>query len=249
MIIGVSLNEVIRDFRGQFEKMYNKYHPQDEETEPKEIDKTKFNLLDNFYFSGGTEELNKFLYFDSSLEIFGHANELHTNIITHLNQFHNDMEDEGHTIMIISKELANSKPSTLFFLSKTTCKVNTIKFVRKSEDKWNHVDIMITADPDVLNLKQYLEFGGKEFYIDFDKLRELVVLEETTKNNNDDDLNGNIHIDVTKYETIREMLGVIMDNNTEVDDKMGVIGLNSLPISFKIAYNTLIHYDILNEVE
>lgn len=98
------------------------------------------------------------------------------------------------------------------------------------------------------DLKQYLEFGGKEFYIDFDKLRELVVLEETTKNN-EDDLNGNIHIDVTKYETIREMLGVIMDNNTEVDDKMGVIGLNSLPISFKIAYNTLIHYDILNEVE
>jgi hypothetical protein len=99
------------------------------------------------------------------------------------------------------------------------------------------------------NLKQYLEFGGKEFYIDFDKLRELVVLEESTKTNNDDDLTGNIHIDVTKYETIREMLGVIMDNNTEVDDKMGVIGLNSLPISFKIAYNTLIHYDILNEVE
>ena len=99
------------------------------------------------------------------------------------------------------------------------------------------------------NIKQYLEFGGKEFYIDFDKLRDLVVLEEATKISNEDDLTGNIHIDVTKYETIREMLGVIMDNNTEVDDKMGVIGLNSLPISFKIAYNTLIHYDILNEVE
>ena len=98
------------------------------------------------------------------------------------------------------------------------------------------------------NLKQYLEFGGKEFYIDFTKLREIVVLEDATKNG-EEDLSGNIHIDVTKYETIREMLGVIMDNNTEVDDKMGIIGLNSLPISFKIAYNTLIHYDILNEVE
>ncbi len=63
------------------------------------------------------------------------------------------MEDEGHTVIIISKELANSKPSTLFFLSKTSCKINTIKFVRKSEDKWNHVDIMITTDPDVLDSK------------------------------------------------------------------------------------------------
>jgi len=153
MIIGISLNEVIRDFRGQFEKVYNRYHPLDEESKPKTIDNSKFNLLDNYYFSGGTEELNKFLYFDSSLEIFGHANELHTNIVTHLNQFHNDMEDEGHTVIIISKELANSKPSTLFFLSKTSCKINTIKFVRKSEDKWNHVDIMITTDPDVLDSK------------------------------------------------------------------------------------------------
>jgi hypothetical protein len=97
------------------------------------------------------------------------------------------------------------------------------------------------------DFKEYLEFGGKEFYINFDKLRDLVVLENNSKNN--EDISDNIHIDVTKYETIREMVGVIMDNTTEVDEKMGIIGLNSLPISFKIAYNTLIHYDILSEVE
>ena len=203
MIIGVSLNEVIRDFRGQFEKMYNKYHPQDEETEPKEIDKTKFNLLDNFYFSGGTEELNKFLYFDSSLEIFGHANELHTNIITHLNQFHNDMEDEGHTIMLISKELANSKPSTLFFLSKTTCKVNTIKFVRKSEDKWNHVDIMITADPDVLNSKPTNK-------------KSIKITTDYNKNCNSDFTITNLKTILSDRELLNKIINTTTINYTEI---------------------------------
>jgi hypothetical protein len=49
----------------------------------------------------------------------------------------------GHTPIIISKELNNSKPSTLFFLSKLSCKVNTIKFVR-------NYSILITASPDTL---------------------------------------------------------------------------------------------------
>lgn len=203
MIIGVSLNEVIRDFRGQFEKMYNKYHPQDEETEPKQIDKSKFNLLDNFYFSGGTEELNKFLYFDSSLEIFGHANELHTNIITHLNQFHNDMEDEGHTIMLISKELANSKPSTLFFLSKTSCKINTIKFVRKSEDKWKHVDIMITTDPDVLNSKPS------------DK-KSIKITTDYNKNCNSDFTINNLKTILSDKELLNKIINTTTINYTEI---------------------------------
>lgn len=203
MIIGISLNEVIRDFRGQFEKMYNKYHPQDEETEPKQIDKSKFNLLDNFYFSGGTEELNKFLYFDSSLEIFGHANELHTNIITHLNQFHNDMEDEGHTIMLISKELANSKPSTLFFLSKTSCKINTIKFVRKSEDKWKHVDIMITTDPDVLNSKPS------------DK-KSIKITTDYNKNCNSDFTINNLKTILSDKELLNKIINTTTINYTEI---------------------------------
>ncbi len=98
------------------------------------------------------------------------------------------------------------------------------------------------------NYKQYLEFGGKEFYINFNKLTDLVVLKEETKND-EEETAGTIHIDVTKYETIREMIATVIDTNTEIDDKMGIVGLNSLPISFKIAYNTLIHYDILDEVE
>ena len=52
----------------------------------------------------------------------------------------------GHTPIIISKELNNSKPSTLFFLSKLSAKINNIVFVRDYKKKWDHVDILITAN-------------------------------------------------------------------------------------------------------
>jgi hypothetical protein len=49
--------------------------------------------------------------------------------------------------------LNNSKPATLFFLSKLSSKVNNIIFVRDYDKKWDHVDILITADPTTLESK------------------------------------------------------------------------------------------------
>jgi len=157
MKIGITIDGVVRDFITKFELVYDKYYPViDEETgENKEIERNikDLDLLSHFKFTGGTKDLNKFMYVDASLEIFGHAGEVKLNSVEHLNQLHNMIEDMGHTPIIISKELNNSKPATLFFLSKLSCKVNTIKFVRDYKDKWEHVDVLITASPDTLLTK------------------------------------------------------------------------------------------------
>ena len=155
MRIGITIDGVVRDFITKFESVYDKYYPVELE-EGEELPKrdiNTLNLLENFEFSGGTEELNKFLYIDSSLEIFGHAGETKLNSVEHLNQLHNLIEDMGHTPIVISKELNNSKPATLFFLSKLSAKVNNIVFVRDYDKKWEHVDILITANPTTLETK------------------------------------------------------------------------------------------------
>ena len=155
MRIGITIDGVIRDFITKFESVYDKYYPVEEvegvETTKREIN--NLNLLEHFNFTGGTDELNKFLYIDASLEIFGHAGETKLNSVEHLNQLHNLIEDMGHTPIVISKELNNSKPATLFFLSKLSSKVNNIIFVRDYDKKWEHVDILITADPTTLESK------------------------------------------------------------------------------------------------
>ena len=162
MKIGITIDGVVRDFITKFELVYDKYFPViDEETG--DVIEMKRNIEDlelykYFKFSGDTvseeqTELNKFMYVDASLEIFGHAGEVKLNSVEHLNQLHNLIEDMGHTPIIVSKELNNSKPATLFFLSKLSCKVNTIKFVRDYKNKWEQVDILITASPDTLESK------------------------------------------------------------------------------------------------
>lgn len=162
MRIGITIDGVVRDFITKFELVYNKYFPViDEETgDVIEINRNieDLELYKYFKFSGDTvsekqTELNKFMYVDASLEIFGHAGEVKLNSVEHLNQLHNLIEDMGHTPIIISKELNNSKPATLFFLSKLSCKVNTVKFVRDYKNKWDHVDILITASPHTLESK------------------------------------------------------------------------------------------------
>lgn len=155
MKIGITIDGVVRDFITKFESVYDKYYPvelEEGEELPKRDIKT-LNLLEHFEFTGGTEELNKFLYIDSSLEIFGHAGETKLNSVEHLNQLHNLIEDMGHTPIVISKELNNSKPATLFFLSKLSAKVNNIVFVKDYDKKWDHVDILITANPTTLETK------------------------------------------------------------------------------------------------
>ena len=159
MKIGITIDGVIRDFITKFESVYDKYYPVDideseEETEElPERDIKTLDLLDYFEFSGGTKELNEFMYVDAALEIFGHAGEVKLNSVEHLNQLHNIIEDLGHTPIVISKELNNSKPATLFFLSKLSSKINNIIFVRDYDKKWDHVDILITANPETLKSK------------------------------------------------------------------------------------------------
>ena len=159
MIVGITIDGVVRDFITKFESVYDKYYPVEEGDETEEQEEIKervidtLNLLEHFHFKDGEEELNKLLYVDASLEIFGHAGEVKLNSVEHLNQLHNIIEDMGHTPVVISKELNNSKPATLFFLSKLSAKVNNIIFVRDYDKKWDHVDVLITANPTTLNCK------------------------------------------------------------------------------------------------
>jgi hypothetical protein len=150
MKIGISLNEVLRDFIGQFAYTYEKYiGPIDILKNPV----SDFDLLNHFKFDS-VDELNKFLFLEASLEIFGHADQLHENIMNQFNMFLMDIKDEEeHEVIITSKEVAKSIPSTYFFLSKLGCKADKINFVPNFEDTWDNIDLLITANPVALESK------------------------------------------------------------------------------------------------
>lgn len=145
--INISLNEVLRDFIGQFNYTYDKYI---EKKELKENEITSFNLLDHYNFNS-IDDLNSFLYSEASLEIFGHADQKIDGIIGKFNTFLMDIEDdEEHQIKLVSKEFNKSIPATFFFLSKTGCRAKNIEFVSNDNDEWLNADVLITANPNAL---------------------------------------------------------------------------------------------------
>jgi hypothetical protein len=150
MKIGITLNEVLRSFISQVAYTYDKYI---KETKLTEKDITNFNLLEFFEFED-KNKLNNFLYLEAPLEIFGHADQISDGIMNHFNEFLMEMEYEGeHEIELISREVNKAIPATLFFLSKTGARPNKIRFVKDYSEKWDGVDVLITANPLALEAK------------------------------------------------------------------------------------------------
>lgn len=104
-----------------------------------------------------------------------------------------------------------------------------------------------------------LEIGGKELYIDVERLSEIVRIEpsekivknlETEEESEEENLldDSAVQIDVTKYELYREMVGTLLSYNEEIDNRMGKVALNATSVPFKLAYNTLLMKGIIREL-
>lgn len=105
-----------------------------------------------------------------------------------------------------------------------------------------------------------LEIGGKELYIDVERLSEIVRIEpnerieknidtEEDSENDEDLLDESVtQIDVTKYELYREMVGTLLSYNEEIDNRMGKVALNGTSVPFKLAFNTLLMKGIIKEL-
>lgn len=152
MKLGITLNETIRDFIGHMTYVVPKIRNITQESLGlNENNITDLDLPKWFGFSS-KEELNLLLYSEASLEFFGHPDQLHDNIVNKLNRFYNDLKEDGDDVdvIIINREVGRAVPSTLFFLSKTSCEIPNIVFVNEYDKIWDHVDVLVTADPVLL---------------------------------------------------------------------------------------------------
>ena len=98
-----------------------------------------------------------------------------------------------------------------------------------------------------------LDIGGKEFYFDMDALSEVIRVDDKElppiiKEEKNAKIDPLIQIDVAKFEMYRDFIGTLLNCNEIIDDKMGIMGLNSLPIPFKLSFNTLLMKGIIKEL-
>lgn len=117
-----------------------------------------------------------------------------------------------------------------------------------------------------------IEFGGIFYYLDFDALDSLICSDKAWKAGKVTDVevktvtdeNGKVigkekfektyykgkEIDGAKYDIIRMCIEVLIDYDEDVDDALGSDrALSKTPLSYKLAFNTLIKEGILKEKE
>lgn len=96
------------------------------------------------------EVYNRFMYEDFVFEIHGSAPVMYKGMDLHLKNFYEKYKDSVEFV-IFSEENQLSIPSTLFFLSKMTCRFSNYRFVKDKQEIWNIVDVVITTDPELLD--------------------------------------------------------------------------------------------------
>lgn len=147
MRIGINIDGVLRNLLEKLSRTYEKYF----EKEVSLDDIEDYDLEKYFEFEG-EDNLDKLLYEDCSLEIFGYSNEIEDKVVLKLNNFVRENLDKNE-VVLLTRECGRAIPSTLFFLSKTGCMVKEIKFVTSYEEMWEHCDILVTTFPKAIETK------------------------------------------------------------------------------------------------
>jgi len=176
MRIGIDVNGVLRDTIGKFDQLYEKHMIEkdldeslgqtfeldmsgntsliESEESPFEYKKvsdvTSLNLSNHYTFKSN-EELFSFSYEEYTMELFGHAPSTEMTTFNMLNDIYFEFRDNNE-LLVVSSEIGKSKPSTLFFLSKFGCLIEKVLFFSDvtKNNMWKEVDILLTANPDLL---------------------------------------------------------------------------------------------------
>lgn len=85
---------------------------------------------------------------------------------------------------------------------------------------------------------------GDNYFVDFDEIEKYIdmsgVDDGTTTENNE------MKVNIIKFELIKMMLEVVLSEETDVDEKLGMKNSNNISVPFKIAFNSLLNKKLIN---
>lgn len=94
----------------------------------------------------------QFMFVDYCLEIFGMSTLMYKNQDRDINKIYLKYKDHVE-FYVISKENYFTIPPTLFFLSKNSLRFKNYIFVEDEKEYWNHVDVLLTANNNLIKNK------------------------------------------------------------------------------------------------
>jgi len=156
MKIAIDLNDVIRDFSNNFLRYYIERYNHEFD-----LDEFEFwtNRLGDIFPFNSEAAYHNFLYNDFAFELFGKCGVCSRNLEAELNTWTEktikdlDLDNEIELMFVSPMEYGLSIGNTYFFLSKLGTKIREVYFPKNSVDIWEKCDVLITANPDLLECK------------------------------------------------------------------------------------------------
>ena len=149
MKIAIDLNDVIRDYSNNFLKYYCEGY--DHTFNPDNVEFWTNDMSAVFPFQND-RAYHRFVYDSYAFELFGKCEtcgrSLTTDISIWMEEIKNIDTDEPIDVMIVSTgEYGASVGYSYFFISKLGPKVREVYFPVNQLDVWNRCDVLITANP------------------------------------------------------------------------------------------------------
>ncbi len=193
MVIGIDLNDVLRDFTMNFAKYYKQGYNHEFDYDDLEL---WTNNLEALYPFKTKHSFEKFTYEDYAYELFGACPTCEMRLTEKFNDWVKttvpdiDSKEPVDLVIVSPLEYGLSIPSTYFFLSKIACKIRDVFMPTDSYEIWNRCDAVITANPLLLDSKPDNKVSVKIIQeynkdsksdLEFDSMLSLMDDEDNTK--------------------------------------------------------------------
>lgn len=152
--IAIDINDTLRDNISQFRRCYQKFIDPSFEIENEDV--TNFDFSEIFPFED-KDAFNSFKYIDCPFELFGRAEPMDKMLPYRLGDWLQntlrdlDEEDIPNVMMVSPFELGLTIQSTLSFLARIGIRCREYYFPIDSSTIWDKCDILITANPYLIN--------------------------------------------------------------------------------------------------
>lgn len=152
--IAIDINNTLRDNLTQIVNCYKKLIDNKADIKREDID--SFEFMNCLSFES-REAYNRFIYEDCAFEIFGKAEPMDKVLPYRFNDWvQNTLRDFEDTslipeVMLFSPlEIGMTIQATYYFLAKISCRVREVYFPVNSATIWDRSDIVVTANPNLL---------------------------------------------------------------------------------------------------
>lgn len=84
---------------------------------------------------------------------------------------------------------------------------------------------------------------GKNYYLDFHEMDKIVAVPSTGSTESE-----GMQVNLIKFEMLKMMIEVLMTEQENLDENLGVYSSKDLSLPFKLAFNTLLTHNILKDL-